>query len=956
MHLIVAEKNISARRIAQILAEGKKVAEKKDAGVSTYSFGETTTVGLRGHVVEVDFEPGYENWRSEIYPPRSLIDAKTIKVPTEKRIVALLQKLARHADRVTIATDFDTEGELIGKEAYELIRAVNKNVTIDRARFSAITPQEIKTAFAHTTELDFALASAGEARQSIDLMWGASLTRFISLAARRGGNNILSVGRVQSPTLSMIVDREKEIEKFVPEKYWQLGLLTEKSGEQIEARHTNGRFKDKAAAELARDRTKEPLVVTEIKEGTKQDRSPSPFDTTTYIVAAARLGFSAANAMRIAEELYMNGYLSYPRTDNTVYPASLDLNGVLATIKNSPFRKDVEWTIAHRRAEPTRGKKSSTDHPPIHPTGAATREMLGDDAFRIYELVLRRFLATLAPDALWKTLKVIFEAGGEPYTVTGGQLIDPGWHEVYPFSEAKETILPAFITGEKLPIKKVNLDEKETLPPARYTQSKLIQRMEELGLGTKSTRHEVIAKLVSRKYVEGNPLRPTLVGRVVTEALEQNADAITKPDMTQTIESHMQQIKESRSTRDDVIRESRSMLHAAFNQLEANAQVIGDDIRNRTAEELNLGKCPVCGGTLAIKHLRGSTQFIGCSRYPECTFNIGLPVTQWGWAVRTDDICEKHHLHFVRLVRKGARPWDIGCPLCHHISSNAESLTELPSMNEGLLEKARSKHIYTVAEIVKSGPEKLASALTLAPEAAQKLKSEAEAMLETLRKRSECRKFMRAHLIPRKGRSSAKIMSALKEAGVTDLAGLAKASVSTLQNAGIGEKEAQDILSEARFTYNGQVLKEIGIPAVSLKKYLVAGVTSAESFCTTPASDLAGITGMSVATVSRHIRLVCEYLHHPAPAGKTETRKKPAPKPKAAKTAKPKTKKVLKELLILKGMTPAVADAFAQAGITKADDLLLADPKELAARTGMDHTLVTSLKTQLQKKREIIQI
>src|SRR5208337_2210526 len=238
MHLIVAEKNISAHRIAEILAGGHKVIEKKDAGVSTYSFGDTTTVGLRGHVVEIDFEPGYKNWRSEQYTPRSLINAKTIKIPTEKKIVSLLQKLARQADRVTIATDFDTEGELIGKEAYELVRAVNKNVRIDRARFSAITPGELRHAFSHTTELDFALAAAGEARQSIDLMWGASLTRFISLAARRGGQNILSVGRVQSPTLGMIVDREKEIEAFVPEKYWQVSCTTEKSAETIEARHT----------------------------------------------------------------------------------------------------------------------------------------------------------------------------------------------------------------------------------------------------------------------------------------------------------------------------------------------------------------------------------------------------------------------------------------------------------------------------------------------------------------------------------------------------------------------------------------------------------------------------------------------------------------------------------------------------------------------------------------------
>ncbi len=125
--------------------------------------------------------------------------------------------------------------------------------------------------------------------------------------------------------------------------------------------------------------------------------------------------------MRVAEDLYMNGFISYPRTDNTVYPASLDIEGILKTIRASPFRKDVEWVMSNHRAVPTRGKKSSTDHPPIHPTGAATREQLGDEIFRIYELVLRRFLATLSPDARWKTLKVLFDAGGEEYTATGGQ-------------------------------------------------------------------------------------------------------------------------------------------------------------------------------------------------------------------------------------------------------------------------------------------------------------------------------------------------------------------------------------------------------------------------------------------------------------------------------------------------------------------------------------------------------
>ena len=936
MHLIVAEKNISARRIAQILADKKRVSEQKDAGVSTYSFGDTIVVGLRGHVVEVDFEPGYENWRSEETTPRSLIDAKTIKVPSERKIVSLLQKLARRADRITIATDFDTEGELIGKEAFDLIRAVNRNVPIDRSRFSAITPHEIQTAFSKTTGLDFALAAAGEARQAIDLMWGASLTRFISLCARRGGQNILSVGRVQSPTLTMIVDREKEIEAFVPEKYWQLSLDTIKSGEKIEARHTNGRFKDKAAALLARDRTQEPLMVNEVKVGTKQDHAPSPFDTTTFIVAAARMGFSAANAMRIAEDLYMNGFISYPRTDNTVYPGSLDLDDVLRTIQNSPFKKDVEWVQKNRRAVPARGKKSSTDHPPIHPTGPATKEALGDDAFRVYELVLRRFLATLSPDALWETMKINFDAGGEGYTTTGGHLLEPGWHTVYPFSEAKETILPQFSVGEKLPIKKVTLDEKETQPPARYTQSKLIQRMEELGLGTKSTRHEVIAKLISRKYVEGNPLRPTLVGCVVTESLEQHADTITKPGMTQTIEAHMQQIKESTRTREDVVKESREMLHSAFDQLEAHEQEIGDDIRGRTAEELNLGVCPVCGGTLAIKHLRGSTQFIGCSRYPDCSFNIGLPVTQWGWAVRTDELCEKHHLHFVRLVRKGARPWDIGCPLCHHINSNTESLSEMPSMTPELLNIVRSRHLYTVAEIARSDPDTLVKSLELTTDAALRLRHEAEEMLEKLRRRSECRKFMRNHLIPRKGRSYAKIMTTLKEAGVIDLASLAQANPATLHKAGISENEAQQLLNEAQISYNGQVLKEIGIPAVSLKKYITAGIISPEAFCSTPPETLSKLTGMGIDTVHRHVGMVCTYLDRPAPK----------------KISKLQVEKGKKELLAINGLgVPVVVKLFA-AGIIDADNLLHADAQKLADQTGIIPEKIRGYQALIRKKRE----
>ncbi|MDD4254028.1 MAG: DNA topoisomerase I [Methanofollis sp.] len=919
MHLIVAEKNISARRIAAILARDQKVTTRKEGGVDTYAFGDTVIVGLKGHVVEVDFEAGYTNWRSEERPPRSLIDAGIVKKPTEKKIVALLQKLAKKADRVVIATDFDAEGELIGKEALELVREVNTGVQILRAKFSAITPQEIGRAFSELAELDFALAAAGESRQVIDLMWGASLTRFISIAAKRGGENILSVGRVQSPTLAMIVDREREIEAFVPEKYWMLTLDTKKGADSLELRHTHGRFTDHAEALAAEARTQDPLTVTEVREGVKNDRAPTPFDTTALLVAAGRIGFSASNAMRIAEDLYMNGFISYPRTDNTVYPPSLNLGEVLDTLKNTVFARDVAWVEMHRRPEPTRGKKSSTDHPPIHPTGAASREQLGDDRWKIYELVVRRFLATLSPDAVWNTMKVNFDAGGEPYTITGGRLKEEGWRRVYLYSEAAEHVIPACTVGERLPILGKDLEEKETAPPPRYTQSRLIQKMEELGLGTKSTRHEVIQKLVSRRYVQGNPLRPTLVGMAVIESLEGHADTITRPDMTRTLESHMQQIKENRRTKDDVVGESREMLHSVFEDLEAHENQIGDEIIGRTVEEKTVGPCPVCGKKLQIRQAHGASQFIGCSGYPECSFNISLPGVQWGKAIRLDKVCERHELNHIRLIRKGARPWDIGCPLCSHIESNTETLRMMPHMTDGLIGRLHARHIYTVPELAHMPAGDLAQKLDVDEKMAGILVSEANEVLDRLRRRSELKKFIRAEIPPRRGRSHAKIAKKLLEAGIDDITSLAAANPQKIAQVGISAEEADGLLAKARALCSERRLREVGLPAVSIKKYVGAGLQGPEDFATLHPAYISAASGIRVETVCRHAEAACSTIGLKNPA----------------KITQKKLEKGREELLAIPGIGEATLEKLYRAGITDAASLAAADPEEAARKSGI---------------------
>lgn len=932
MHLIIAEKNLVAERIAAFLAGKQKVHTKRDGAATEYTFGDTVVMGLRGHVVELDFTKGYSNWRSEEHPPRSLINAGIEKHPTEKKIVALMQKHAKKADRITIATDYDTEGELIGMEAYELIRAVNQKATVDRARFSAITKEEITKAIADAKEIDFNLAAAGETRQVIDLVWGASLTRFLSIAAHRGSDNILSVGRVQSPTLAMIVDREKEIEAFVPEKYWMLSLTAKVAGEEIAARHVHGRFTVKAEADAAFAGTRDPVIVREVITGKKNDKAPTPLDTTALIVGAGRLGLSAASAMSKAEDLYMRGFISYPRTDNTAYPKSLNIRQHLKMFAGGEFERDANYVLTHMRAAPTRGKKETTDHPPIYPTSKGTREEIGDEAtWKLYEFIVRRFFATLSPDAEWKTLKVNLTADKEPYTITGGRLLVPGWRAVYPYSKAEETVLPEFSVGERLELVDKNCEEKETQPPARYSQSRLIQRMEELGLGTKSTRHEVISKLIGRKYIEGNPMKPTVVGRAVTESLEKFADTITEPTMTKTLEESMEDIAAGKKTMNAVLTESRTMLSSIFDDLEANKEAIGQDIMDRTREEQTVGQCPICGAPLRIRRV-GTSQFIGCSSYPDCTFNTSLPPATWGNAVKMDEVCPIHHLNHVQLLRKGAPAWKIGCPLCSHIKTNAEAFRMLPGMTDAGIEKLNSVHIYAISELASISVNDLMTRLKISRPEAEKMIADAEDVLVLLRKRTELKKFISLHVAPRRGRGHSKVSTALISKGIVDITTLADANKSDVMAAGLSEAEADTLLAAAAHVTNVAKMKQYGVPTITLKKYVAAGYDDPKTFVAAHPAGLSLATGASVTTVCRHQKLVAEQI--------------------GAEPPKPLSKAAFDEGIA--SLTPLEIEpehltALAFAGVYSCALLKGAAIQTLSRQTGIDKEQLTEYKNKAKK-------
>lgn len=451
MELIITEKNIAAQQISRLLAQGGKPETDKVYNTPVYRFNrdghECVAIGLKGHILGLDFPQeliykkktgwvGVEEdgevidapdvpkalatppWKSKRRPyvPEGinlkgwkipalpyLTYAPIIKLPAEKDIIRSLKNLAKKADEIIIATDFDREGELIGLDAISVVREVNEAAPITRARYSAFVKKEIEDAFspAKLQTLDYDLAHAGETRQYIDLIWGAVLTRYLTCVKYSGIGNTRSAGRVQTPTLALVVEREKERDAFVPEDYWVItGTAAPKDehDDAFTATHATARFKDKGEADgvMARIAGATEATVGAIEKKRRKSNPPAPFNTTSLMAAASSIGIKPARTMRIAESLYMNGYTSYPRVDNTVYPEGLDLRGVLDILAKVPdFREGAEALLAKGKLTATRGKQETTDHPPIYPTGAADPDKLRSEEWKLYSLICRRFMATL---------------------------------------------------------------------------------------------------------------------------------------------------------------------------------------------------------------------------------------------------------------------------------------------------------------------------------------------------------------------------------------------------------------------------------------------------------------------------------------------------------------------------------------------------------------------------------
>ncbi len=683
MKLVITEKNDAAQQIARLLSTVGKPKADKVYNTPVYRFTvdgeEWVTIGLRGHILAPDFptelkfdkklgwyaisqegemlpadvpdglaRPPYESkrkpflkdgidikgWKVPSLP--YLVWAPIEKLPAEKEIIRALKNLAKKADSVVIGTDFDREGELIGSDALAMVRDVAPDVPVSRARYSAFTKAEIDHAFANLVKLDQNLADAGESRQYIDLIWGAALTRYLTMAKFGGFGNVRSAGRVQTPTLALVVERERERLAFKPEDYWVISGEARPAGADDDAAfkitHTQGRFTDQQAASTAFSHVEGASTgtVTSVVKKSRTQRPPAPFNTTSLQAAAAAEGISPARTMRIAESLYMDGLISYPRVDNTVYPRSLDLRATVKAIAEVPQYAPVcRELLSREKLTATRGKTETTDHPPIYPTAPADPTKLEPAQWKLYNLIARRFLATLSDAAVIEGTKIEIDVAGEPFAASGDVLKVPGFRGVYPFGLKKDEQLPALEQGDTVDIRDMQLEAKQTEPPARYSQGKLVQEMEKRGLGTKSTRASIIERLYQVKYFKGTPsgpIEPSQLGMAIIDALHEFAPRITTPDMTSELEEDMTHVAEGIDTQDQVVYHSRALLAGMLDALIEHKDDLGEAISDAVTADAKVGTCPKCGKDLVMKtsaKTRGS--FIGCMGWPDCDVTYPVP-------------------------------------------------------------------------------------------------------------------------------------------------------------------------------------------------------------------------------------------------------------------------------------------------------------------------------------------
>jgi len=678
--LIIAEKPDAAKRIATALDNNGNATKNVEHGVPfyrAYRNGDIIVVPSLGHMYTV----ASKEKNSGGYPifdyswvPRYMVERGVSKI----RIwLGVISKLAESADVFVDACDFDIEGSIIG---YCLLKYAcgNKEKAAKRMKYSTLTTEELQQSYVNILpSLDFALVDAGLARHEIDWLYGINLSRALTAAAKNSSGQYatISTGRVQGPTLKFLEDREKAINIFVPTLYWTVKAKTCINDVAYEFDYEKTLYnKNEANAIMETCKTKEGQI-KKITVGTFAQKSPFPFDLGALQSEAYRLfHYSPMRTSNIAQHLYTNALISYPRTSSQKLPPQIGYAQILRKLSQFPvYYKAAFKLLSKSELKPNEGIKSDSAHPAIYPTGNLPEKPLGTLERNVFDLVARRFMAVFGEPATRQSTEVVTDINGNNFIFSATQTLREGWLEFYkPYFDLKDSIVPSVTEGQKVGVKRVTLKENLTKPPPRYNPRTLLIKMEKEEIGTKATRAAIIQTLSDRKYLNGTgSLVVSQLGLEVINVLEKYCPSIISSELTKQLEEEMNQVQEGAQTKEDVLQKAIEILKPVLSELKINQSLVGsklsEALNQSRIEQRTIGVCPKCpdGKLMILRSKKTQKRFVGCSNYFKTKCNITFPLPQMGTIKPLSTLCKNCESPVVYVLSKN-RKWRLclnpNCP------------------------------------------------------------------------------------------------------------------------------------------------------------------------------------------------------------------------------------------------------------------------------------------------------
>ncbi|XP_012057921.1 PREDICTED: DNA topoisomerase 3-alpha-like [Atta cephalotes] len=659
--LNVAEKPDAAKNIAGYLSHG---TSRKREGFSKYNkifefnvqlWGQNCQMlmtSVSGHLLNYDFTNAYRKWHS--CHPLNLFDAPVFKRCVEENhenIKKTLEREARFCNALIIWTDCDREGENIGFEVIQVCQAIKPNIRVYRAKFSEITRSSVERALQNLAQPDKAMSDAVDVRSELDLRIGAAFTRFQTLRLQKVFPNILgdlliSYGSCQFPTLGFVVERFLAIDRFKSEPYWKLKVMDDREGISVEFKWVRVRLFEKMPCQIFLDICLEQPEAT-VEKVTCKPKSkwrPLPLDTIELEKQGSRkLRINAKETMRIAERLYTQGFISYPRTETNIFPKELNLRSLVEQQINNQEWGNFAQNLLESGITPRQGKKSDQAHPPIHPI-KYTDNLYGNEA-KVYEFVVRHFLACLSKNAEGRETTVEIDIAGEKFKANGLEIITKNYLDVYIYEKWSNKQIHSYEQRQVFRPTSIDMVEEKTSAPNLLTEAELIALMDKHGIGTDATHADHIDTIKSRQYVgltDTQHFMPGKLGIGLVMGYDNMGFQMSKPHLRADLEKDLQLICESKKNPNEVLQNQINKYREVFQVAIERANLIDDSLahylneRPLQTEQIQLNtpvistifKCPKCGSDMVLKQRRqGRGKYITCTGYPECTNVIWFPET-----------------------------------------------------------------------------------------------------------------------------------------------------------------------------------------------------------------------------------------------------------------------------------------------------------------------------------------